>query len=286
MPAVLKRRTGYIMNTYQNNFSKVKETYANIFSALDRVAEKFDIGFYLIGAQCRDVWSSHLELQKRLTRDIDFAVEIENYSKWESLKHYLIGEENMTPDDKEPYRFYLNKQPIDIIPFGGISNQNEVKLYSPVVVLSIAGLKEVTAKNFMEFDKHKVVTIGGLCVLKLISYGEKPDKRKKDFEDFLFLLSNYLQIQGAAIFEDDRFHSLLETIPDVDVAAANVLSWEMKSVLGSEYLLLERVVNTLENELKGFTPEEINEGLHQTFSDHHAVKQLKLICEVLKVLRN
>ena len=55
-------------NIYKTNFDGVKEVYKGIFDALERALIKFDIDYYLIGAQSRDIWTNHLPLEKRTTR--------------------------------------------------------------------------------------------------------------------------------------------------------------------------------------------------------------------------
>ena len=48
----------------QTNFNSVRDAYAPVFDALERALQQFDIDFYLIGAQARDVWTNHLNIGK------------------------------------------------------------------------------------------------------------------------------------------------------------------------------------------------------------------------------
>jgi predicted nucleotidyltransferase len=62
------------MTISQTNFEAIRIQYEPVFAALERAMASRDIDFYLIGAQSRDVWTNHLSMDKRITRDIDFAV--------------------------------------------------------------------------------------------------------------------------------------------------------------------------------------------------------------------
>lgn len=130
-------------NIYKPNFDRVKKVYNEIFEALERALLKFGVDFYLIGAQSRDVWTDHLNLIKRITRDIDYCVYVKDRQTWNELNQYLINEEGFIRDENEPYRFY-KKHTVDIIPFGGIEKNGEVVLDNPTTELSVYGCKEVT----------------------------------------------------------------------------------------------------------------------------------------------
>lgn len=117
-------------NIYRNNFEKIKEVYKDIFEALERAFKRFDIDYYLIGAQSRDVWTDHLNLVKRTTRDIDYCVYVGDRNAWNQLNEYLVREEGFTRDEEKPYRFYKGEM-VDLIPFGGIEDNGEVTLDNP-----------------------------------------------------------------------------------------------------------------------------------------------------------
>lgn len=95
------------MNTSQANFEAIRLGYASVFSALEEAVTLFDVDFYLIGAQSRDVWTHHLAVSRRITRDIDFAVFIPDPAHWSSLTTYLLKEKGFRRDPDQPYRFYL-----------------------------------------------------------------------------------------------------------------------------------------------------------------------------------
>lgn len=183
-----KQHKKYTMSILETNFDAVREAYSSVFAALERALLRFDIDFYLIGAQSRDVWTNHIEMEKRVTRDIDYSVLINDKGTWNELNTYLIETEKFERDKNQPYRFYLDGHTIDLIPFGGIEQNGEVVLDNPTMEISVYGCKEVADGAVVIHKKYKVITIPGLCVLKVIAYGEKPDSRTKDWQDLLLIL--------------------------------------------------------------------------------------------------
>lgn len=75
----------------QTNFNAVREQYAPVFNALERSLRKFDIDFYLIGAQARDEWISHIGIINRLTKDIDYCLLVGDRETWDKLNEYLTA---------------------------------------------------------------------------------------------------------------------------------------------------------------------------------------------------
>lgn len=267
-------------NIYKTNFDNIKEVYKNIFDALERALKKFDIDFYLIGAQSRDVWINHLDLYARATRDIDFSVFIKDHEKWNQLTAFLISEEGFARDKKEPYRFYSGAI-VDLIPFGGIEENGEVRLDNPATELSVYGCKEVTEEAVVLEGGFKVITLPGLCIMKLIAWNERPDRRAKDWEDFLFILTNYHEIAGEQLFEgnhDDLFDDNFE----LPIAAARMLGRNMRSVLNKNQKLKTKVVDILLHHLKGYGYEQINDMYRVRESDDRIILHLKLISETVK----
>jgi hypothetical protein len=49
-------------NIFQQNYQKIREQYGSIIDALQITGEELGIKFILIGAQSRNVWSSHLKM--------------------------------------------------------------------------------------------------------------------------------------------------------------------------------------------------------------------------------
>ena len=268
------------MTISQNNFEAIRSAYAPIFDALERAFAALEIDFYLIGAQSRDVWTNHLPLVKRTTRDIDFAVMISNRAMWNELIQYLTKLENFSQDPDQPYRFYLEGRILDLIPFGGMEENGEVILENPRTELSVYGCREVTADAEIILGKYKVITLAGLCIMKLIAYDEKSDWRAKDFDDFELVMKNYGEIAGEALYSR-AFEDLIKADFELPVAAARMLGRQMQTTLNKNERLKKRIASMLDGKLQGFSKEEIDQMFEVNDKDDPIILRLKLISEVI-----
>jgi len=268
------------MSTWQQNFNQIRENKNTIFDALERAMMKTGVDFYLIGAQSRDVWTNHLDLKgKRTTNDIDYMVYVKNKEIWEALINYLITTEGFHPDKELPYRFD-NNGVMDLIPFGGMETDDEVILENPFIELSVFGCKEVAENESIVEGKFKIITLAGLCILKLVAYDEKPDGRAKDFDDFLFVVSNYHEIAGNELFTGE-FDDLLQNEFEYTIAAARMLGRQMERTLSKNERLGGRIKAVLHRKLQGYDFGEID-NMYACDKSDKLILQFKLIAETLK----
>ncbi|MEI6949656.1 hypothetical protein V9K67_20885 [Paraflavisolibacter sp. H34] len=221
-----------------------------------------------------------MPLVKRTTRDIDYSVYVKDYETWIALNDYLIQEEGFTRDEKEPYRFYHGAT-MDLIPFGGMERNGEVFLDNPPTELSVYGCKEVTEEAAVIEDNFKVVTLPGLCIMKLVAYSEKPDRRAKDFEDYLFLVKNYHEIALEELFTGTH-DDLIQGDFDLKVAAARMLGRHMAPILKKNQLLKDKILQTLQHQLKGFDHDEIEQMYSVRDRDDKLVLKFGLISQTIK----
>lgn len=271
-------------NIYKTNFEKVKEVYKDIFEALERAFKKFDMDYYLIGAQSRDVWTDHLDLIKRTTRDIDYCVYVKDRDTWNELNEYLINEEGFTRDEQEPYRFYKDNI-VDLIPFGGMEINGEVILDNPTTEISVFGCKEVTEDAVILEGTFKVVTLAGLCIMKLIAYNEKPDIRAKDLEDYFFIVKNYHEIAGEELF-DSKHDDLIEGDFEMNIASSRMLGRNMALTLNRNIKLKEKIISILSHQLRDFNELEIDEMYKVRERDDDLIVRFKLVLETIKGIKD
>jgi predicted nucleotidyltransferase len=137
------------------------------------------IPFFIVGATARDIL---LEVQyglgsKRATLDIDIAVFIENWDHFYHLKDELIGAIDFTPTRDIHRLLYQERLPVDIVPFGGVAEKDEVVEWPPdgSIKMNVMGFRECFkhAVQVKISDKPKlsvgVVSLAGLAILKLVS---------------------------------------------------------------------------------------------------------------------
>ena len=242
------------MSFLKKNFERLKnEGLKETFEVLELAFKKYGIDYYLIGARARDLWTDHIALgEKRTTEDVDFCIYINEHEQYKTLVKDLVENYGFTRDEEEPYRFYFNGT-IDLIPFGGIEKDGEVLLENPPTELSVYGTKEAVAHAEIVEGEFKVVTLPGLCVLKLIAFYEKPDRRAKDLEDFYFLLENYGEIAGDQLFEGVEHEDLIKDDFELTLASARLLGRQIKNIASGRQELSIKLNQILVSRLKGFS---------------------------------
>ena len=273
------------MTFLKENFERLKnEGLKKTFEVLELAFKKCDIDYYLIGARARDLWTDHIPLRdKRTTVDVDFCIYIHEYEQYRMLVKVLIDTYGFKRDEDEPFRFYFNGT-IDLIPFGGIEKNGEVFLENPPTELSVYGTKEAVAHAQIVEGEFKVVTLSGLCVLKLIAFHEKPDRRAKDLEDFYFLLENYGEIAGDQLFEGVEHEDLINENFELSIASARLLGRQIKVIASGNLELSAKMKQILSSRLQGFSEKEIDSMYNVKDKGDKTVERLKLVSELLKEL--
>lgn len=270
------------MNTLKNNFDNtIRNKFGEALNALEKAFQDFDIDYYLIGAFVCEVWTDHIKTlpDKRATRDIDFAIYINEHEQYDKLKLHLIEKAGFK-EHKEPYRLLTpDNNIVDLIPFGGIEQNGEVLIKGhKVVELSVFGTKEVTEKAEVIEDNFKVITLPGLAVLKLISWHETDD-RAKDLEDFYYILQNYADIATDDLYLEENLH-LLEEYDEVRFSGARLLGKEMLIIIKGSPELKKRVSQILSQLIKDHTPKDINE-MYEADKAVIQILRLKLVRELM-----
>jgi predicted nucleotidyltransferase len=268
----------------KNNFEKyLWKQYGSTIESLVRGFAKFNIDYFLIGALSRDLWLSHIESLPpyRLTTDIDFAILVNDDNQYIEIMQYLINSEGFR-EDPEPYRVHSPSGVIvDLIPFGKIEKNNEVRIKGKKwTYLTVMGTKEVTDWAVKLDDTFGVITLPGLCILKLIAWQDNPGEREKDVIDFRYLLYNYFSIAGDEIFNDQENDWISDNFEE-KTTGARYLSWQMNKILDQKNDLKSTVISALTKQLDKFSEEEIDKMYRVNKNDYQIVVY-KLITVILK----
>ncbi len=269
------------MNTLEKNFERLRaEGWKQVFDALERVLTGMEIDFYLIGAVARDVWIDHLSYRdKRTTRDVDICVYVRDLEQYKAVQQALINGEGFARDAREPYRLYgPDKRMLDLIPFGDIERDGTVWLDDPPTVLSVWGTKAVSGGAVQAYGAFKVITLPGLCVLKLLAWSGRPEWRAKDLEDVYFIFRHYFEISGDALYEQP-YDDLLTEDFEPNIAAARMLGRQMAEAVKESAEIYLKVRNVLASLMQNFTEKEVEELYVSDNSDRRIV-QHRLSLEV------
>ncbi|MEQ1721603.1 MAG: nucleotidyl transferase AbiEii/AbiGii toxin family protein [Pseudobdellovibrio sp.] len=170
--------------------------------AIAEIFESLNLKFLIVGATARDLIANkyNIPISRRRTRDVDFGVLIETWDDIEKIKkafeqHKEI--EKRKSEEREMVRFYYNGTPFDIVPFGGIEKNHQIK-WPPFydTVMTVLGYSESleTADTMIIKNKAVAVVVPELLIgLKFISWNENRS-RQKDLNDIFYIMENYEKI--------------------------------------------------------------------------------------------
>jgi predicted nucleotidyltransferase len=144
--------------------------------------------------------------------------------------------------------------------------------------LSVLGTRAVSAGAVTAFGAFKVITLPGLCVLKILAWNARPEWRGKDLEDVHFILRHYFEISGEALYEQP-YDDLLTDEFDPNIAAARMLGRQMAEVLGESEDIYFKVRDALAGRMQDFSEKEVEDLYIGDKSDRRIV-QSRLLLEV------
>ena len=228
----------------------VNPVLLEILVAVHAITQELGCDYLLVGATARDMLMTHVFGldTRRATRDVDFAIALENWDQFQDLKTALIASGTFIPAADKVHLLlykpaeYGNAFPLDLIPFGGIEQETHWIAWPPDmnVVMSVAGYTEALA-SALDVDTGnglviRVVSIPALAALKLLAWNERGLQDNKDAQDLLFLLQHYHEAgNGDRMYEEA--YGLLEAAGfDVRLAGATLLGWDTRVILHDDTL--------------------------------------------------
>ena len=214
--------------------------------------------FYVIGATARDIILSviHNQTSARRTVDLDIAIAIKDWDKFEEISKGLCEIEGFQKSSKQKHLFlYKHIFKLDIIPFGEVAKVDNNIYWPPKeeVAMSVVGFIEVAKKAFdVTIDGEftvKVASLPGICILKLVAFNDRKHQTNKDADDLAFIIENYLEVnieRAAAehyeIYDVDNFN--------IFIAGARLLGKDIRSILWENDGAIHTFIRILEEELK------------------------------------
>lgn len=195
------------------------------------VADKLNLGFFLIGAAARDtlLWHIHGIERTRATKDVDFAVGVADWHGFTQLKQALLATGDFEPGNQEHQLIYKKNlvYPLDLVPFDGVEQNGEIA-WPPNgdFVMNVAGYKDALASALLvEIETGlsvRVASAPAIAILKILAWNDKPSN-DKHATDVLYLMRNYHQAgQTDRLFADGL--DLMEAAEyDIELAGAGLL---------------------------------------------------------------
>lgn len=243
------------MSTSLQNFKQYSFAHhEEVYIILEEVFSTYDIKYYLIGANARDVQLYKKGIKpSRATGDIDFAIMVPDIETYDTLFTELCNRGFLKT--KEPHRLYYKKTntAIDLLPYGEIEEAYTVNFVERNLVLSVLGFREVGdgAEVFPLPNSGStipVTPVEGIFILKLVSWSEKPAHRKKDLEDISYLLEH-----AWDLYEEDAYNDHSDLFDDdfeMTKVAARIIGRKMRPILDENPTLKETIVSILKKSIQ------------------------------------
>jgi len=230
---------------------KIDQQKIEALSLVKKAADSLNIPFFVVGASARDFILEHCYniRSPRMTQDIDLGVEVATWEDFNRLSESLIAKGRFT-SAREQHRFQFGSVFIDIIPFGSIEDERGKISWPPEhqIFMSIGGFSEAF-KNSVTLRlssspelKIKVANLAGLALMKIVSWKENSQDRRKDADDLLFIMQNYEEADNFARLFDHEQDLLKEENFDTQVACIRLLGRDMAMIADHDTLSTVRAI--------------------------------------------
>lgn len=190
--------------------------FGRVFAALDDVMRQRNVPCYLIGAAAKDLQALRSGIKPvRYTNDIDFAIMVPDHAAYQAIMQDLLDQGFHAT--RQPYRVVhtATDTVVDLLPYGGIEEQGTVRFHERDTQLVMLGFAEVLQQAdpiaMADGRTLHVPPLPGMCLLKLLAYGDRPD-RKKDLSDILSIIDQYFDValqhitaEHADLFDEEDF---------------------------------------------------------------------------------
>lgn len=180
----------------------IPDPILHILRVVDRIAIEQACSYMVVGATARDLLLYHVHgiPATRATRDVDFAMAIENWDIFQILRTALLATDEFAPCPVEQRLFFRTPQgttdiPIDLIPFGGVA-ENYTITWPPHrdTLMTVAGFEDAIAAcvqvQVARDFTIPVVSLAALAVLKIFAWADRRTS-DKDAIDLYRVISTY-----------------------------------------------------------------------------------------------
>lgn len=181
----------------------INRHFPEAYEAVIYAAREAGTEAFLIGASAFAVHFALEQKPSRGTKDIDFAVYINDVAQYNQIKNVLkLAGFNETI---EPFTLYHSNwnTAIDVMPYGPMEQKGIVRFLereSELVVVGFEQVAENTEELNIENQDYRVSTLAGIVLLKSIAYMDRPEHRRQDIDDILQVCSSYFELKTDYIY--------------------------------------------------------------------------------------
>lgn len=230
----------------------------SLLAELVPIFDSLGLRYYIIGATARDiVMEIYGEAPGRRTKDIDFAIAVNNWGDFETLETSILSNSNFTKSQAKQQFIYLDEIEVDLVPYGKLAKNDKI-FWPPdeTIAMSILGFKEAEKSLITtEIDglEIEVASLASIFLLKLIAWNDRYLGGNKDADDLGFVLQNYLPVneeRAATKYYDEVYE--IENFSIIKGGAA-ILGIDVSGLIGEN--------DHVKNVVKELVNNQVEEGL-------------------------
>jgi len=231
-----------MMNILLNIAGKIDPQTVSTIETVSRVIAALAIPYVIVGATARDLvlhYGHGADIQ-RATHDVDFAIEVPNWTAFEALRDRLC---ELGFKTTRAYHRLISPLDavIDIVPFGEIEDKQATIAWPPTgeTEMHVLGFQEACDNaEWVRIRDDPVLDVpvagpAGMALLKIIAWIDRVrDSRRKDALDIAYLLSTYELVPAVrdALYEADNTEIMENYDWDIAQASAFLLGQHVKHI--------------------------------------------------------
>ncbi len=231
------------------------QVFKNMLVVLEVALKEFGIDFYVIGAVANDIIFSVGGIPIRGTKDVDFAVYINDHDQYQLIRNYLIKNYQFSESNENAFSLISRDGHIlDILPFGNIEVEDGVAIEGQGLMnIKVNGLKEIYESGLEEVETEqgnsfKTASLASIILLKLIAFDDRPENRGNDPGDVAYMINNYFNLNDSKIFE---YHNdLFGGDESLEIISSTVIGREIKLTLVKNAALFKRTISIIDNHIR------------------------------------
>jgi predicted nucleotidyltransferase len=234
----------------------INQQTKSMLTDLKAIVDRLDVPMLLIGAMARVLVFDSQYGEGRATKDWDIAVKMDDWKRYQALVEQMTTSKPARFKNTSVVHKFIHVSTnleVDIIPFGGISNDRQEIIWADGNQMSVLGLQEA-------FSNARVENVEGIEIrsldypafvgLKLLAWNEREEN--KDLQDIAQVLQNYQDDEQIGVL----YPAIEQEQIDYDSAASALIGREIQTVFQAEALakIREVVSELIENQDKHLSP--------------------------------
>lgn len=237
---------------------RIDSSVVVIYSTIAQAVNALGVDFFIVGATARDLIldSAYNMPPLRRTMDIDIGVRIKSWEHFESLKNNLILTGKFTTTSELQRIQYIDgpvNYPVDIVPFGQISEPNQIIDWQTGndIQMNVLGFEQAFQSSITIILRHephleiKIASLPSQLALKILAWSDR--RANKDAHDIYTIMKSY----GYPVSQDRLYNEELDIMSqegyDIDLAGAYLLGKDIDEIATLD--LKSRLTEILDYEL-------------------------------------